>query len=80
MQHHRVSDLHNLFDHRLVRADLGALQPTDVVTDPGDESELGSFAHGISRCDPDEAEHTCIIWGKRWKTKYTDSKCLLQLF
>ena len=61
MRHHRVSDLHNLFDHGLVGADLGALQPADVLADPGDESKLGSFAHGISRCDPDKGEQTDII-------------------
>lgn len=56
-----VSDLHDLFDHRLVGADLGTLQPADVLADPGDESELGSFAHGVTRCDPDEAKQTGII-------------------
>lgn len=34
--HVGVSDLHDVFDHRLVGADLGALQPADVLTDPGD--------------------------------------------
>lgn len=60
-RHTRVSDLHDLFDLRLVGADLGALQPADVLTDPGDESELGSFAHSVSRHDPDEAEQTSVI-------------------
>lgn len=61
MQQLRLSDLHNLFDHGLVSADLGPLQPTDVLANPGDERELGSFAHCISCCDPDKAEQTRII-------------------
>lgn len=61
MQHNRVSDLHDLFDQRLVGADLGALQPADVLTNPGDEGELGSFAHGVSCRDSDEAEQTSVI-------------------
>lgn len=61
MQQHTVSDLHNLFDHRLVGADLGTLQPTNVLPDPGYESELGSFAHGVSRRDPHEAKQTRIV-------------------
>lgn len=61
MQQHTVSDLHNLFDYRLVGAYLGALQPGNVLPDPGYESELSSFAHGVSRRDPDEAKQTRII-------------------
>lgn len=61
MRQQPVSDLHDLFDQRLVGTDLGALQPADVLTDPGDESKLGSFAHGVSHCDPDEGEQTGII-------------------
>lgn len=60
-QKHSVSDLHDLFDQCLVGADLGTLQPADVLTDPGDEGELGSFAHGVSSRDPDEPKETCII-------------------
>lgn len=57
----RVTDLHNVFDQRLVRADLCTLQPADAFPDPGDEGELGSFAHGISRRDPDKAEQTSVV-------------------
>lgn len=60
-----ITHLHNLFDQGLVCADLGALQPADVLADPGDESELGSFAHGISRCDPHKAKKSTVILGKR---------------
>lgn len=56
-----VSDLHDIFDQRLVGADLGTLQPADVLTNPGDEGELGSFAHGVTRRDPDEAKQTSVI-------------------
>lgn len=56
-----VTDLHNVFDQRLVRADLCTLQPTDAFPDPGDEGELGSFAHGISRRDPEEAKQTSVV-------------------
>ena len=61
MRHHTVSDLHDLFDQSLVGADLSPLQPADVLADPGDEGELGSFAHGVSRRDPDEGEQTSVI-------------------
>ena len=56
-----TTDLHDVFHQSLVGADLGALQPADVLSDPGDEGELGSFAHGVSRRDPDEAEQTGVI-------------------
>lgn len=58
----RVTDLHDVFDQRLVGADLSPLQPADVLPDPGDEGELGSFAHGVSRRDPNKPEQTSIIW------------------
>ena len=61
MQQHTVSDLHDVFDQRLVTADFGALQPADVLADPGDESELGSFAHVVAHHDPDEGEQTIVI-------------------
>lgn len=59
-----VTDLHDVFDQRLVRADLCTLQPADAFPDPGDEGELGSFAHGISRRDPEEAKQTSVVCGK----------------
>lgn len=62
---HPVPDLHDFFDQRLVGADLGPLQPTDVLPDPGDEGELGPFAHGVSHRDADEGEQTSVIWGRR---------------
>lgn len=63
------SDLHDVFDQRLVGADLGALQSTDTVSDPGDERELGPFAHGVSCCESEEAEQTSVVWRKRGKRK-----------
>lgn len=57
--------LHYLFDDGLVRADLGALQSADALANPGDEGELSTFAHGISRCDPDKSKETTVILGER---------------
>lgn len=66
LQHLRVSDLHNVFNYGLVGTDLGELQPANVLANPGDEGELGSFAHGVPCSDPDEGEQTSVIWGRRW--------------
>lgn len=57
----RAADLHNLFDQRLVGADLGALQPADVLADPGDQGELGPFAHGVPHGDPHEGKQAGVI-------------------
>lgn len=56
-----VSDLHNVFDECLVGANLGALQPADVFSNPGDEDELGPLAHGVSSRKSDETKQTSII-------------------
>lgn len=63
----QASDLHDFFHHCLVGADFGALQPTDFLADPSEKGELRPFAHGVPCCDPDETEHTRVIWGKRIK-------------
>lgn len=65
-----MSDLYNIFDQRLVGADLGTLQPADVFTNPGDEGKLGSLAHGVSCCDSDKAKHACIVWEKTNKKSF----------
>lgn len=57
----RQQYLDDVFDERLVGADLGALQPADVFADPGDEGELGPLAHGVSRGESDETEQTSVI-------------------
>lgn len=54
--------LHDVFDQPFVGADLGALQPTDILTDPDDKCELGPFAHGVSCHEADEAVHALLIW------------------
>lgn len=61
----RVSNLHNVFDDGLVDADLGELQPGDVLSHPGDEGELGPFAHGVAGGDPHEGEQASVVWGGR---------------
>lgn len=60
-----VSNLHNVFDDGLVDADLGELQPADVLSHPGDEGELGPFAHGVAGGDPHEGEQASVVWGGR---------------
>lgn len=54
---HLADILHQCF----VCADLSPLQSTHVLPDPGDEGELGPFAHGISCCDPHETKQTGIV-------------------
>lgn len=53
--------LNDIFDQCLVSADLGSLKSTDVLTDPGDEGELGPLAHGVARRDPHESKETSVI-------------------
>lgn len=60
-----VSNLHDVFDDGLVDADLGELQPGDVLSHPGDEGELGPFAHGVAGGDPHEGEQASVVWGGR---------------
>lgn len=64
----RDAYLHDLLDDGLVCADLGALQSADALADPGDESELSTFAHGVPHCDSDEAKETRVIFGERQET------------
>lgn len=56
-----VSNLHNFFDDGLVGADLGELQPADVLSNPGDEGELGAFAHGVAGGDPHKGEQAGVV-------------------
>lgn len=63
----RVSNLHDVFDDGLVGADLGQLQPADVLSHPSDEGELGPFAHGVAGGDPYEGEQTSVVYGRKMK-------------
>lgn len=57
----RNTYLYDLFDQCFVGADLGPLQATHVLPDPGDQRELRPLAHGITRRDPHKTKQADII-------------------
>lgn len=67
LKEHKEGYLHHFLHQGLVGARLGALQPADVLANPGDEGKLGPLAHGIPGGETHEGKQSDVICteGKR---------------